>query len=259
MKKKISLIICIVFVLLVTYFGYKGFNLYYYNTNSITSEDFKNYVSQYKISNTITVKHKDIKSKDYFEYQNIKIRNDFKDYDRKDLDYNPAVKVVEYSKLKNDKYEGLIRFVIMPQFIDIFAGELSFYSSYYTMDDLRGTFKGDFNSADRKYFLLKNDINNDLDFFEYVRNNYYKENNIFMDKRTLMENYSFNMFTAMVTPTAESFTVISGDYDGYIFNGNGYKQIVILRNNEQYCFFIMGEELLDEEYIIDLFSTLEIR
>lgn len=56
MNKKIPLIIG----LLVIYFGYKGFNLFYYNVNRITTQDFETFAQQFNIIDTINIKHKDI-------------------------------------------------------------------------------------------------------------------------------------------------------------------------------------------------------
>ena len=80
MKKKKNVVLVVVGILLLVclYFGYKGFNLfYYYNVDRITTQDYDDFISQFTIKDTMTINHKNVESNDYLEYQNIKIRNDF--------------------------------------------------------------------------------------------------------------------------------------------------------------------------------------
>ena len=37
-----------------------------------------------------------------------------------------------------------------------------------------------------------------------------------MDKRTMMENYSFNSFVSVAIPKFDEIIIIKGDYHGYI-------------------------------------------
>ena len=39
-------------------------------------------------------------------------------------------------------------------------------------------------------------------------------------------------------PKIDSITFLSGEYQGYIFNINNYKQIAIEKNDEQYTFLL---------------------
>ena len=141
----------------------------------------------------------------------------------------------------------------------------------YTMDmvvgdvsDIGTTFEEKFNAADRKYFLLKNDINNDVDFYKYITNNYYKDNNIFMNKREMMENYSFNTFVALSIPQIDSITYIKGDYLGYILNlgtknGITVTQVTIIRDGKTFGFLTNDPRFANEDFLIDLIGTIEIR
>ena len=84
MKKKKNVVLVVVGILLLVclYFGYKGFNLFYYNVDRITTQDYDDFISQFTIKDTMTINHKNVESNDYLEYQNIKIRNDFKDFEK---------------------------------------------------------------------------------------------------------------------------------------------------------------------------------
>ena len=120
-----------------------------------------------------------------------------------------------------------------------------------------------FTSADRKFFLLKNDINNDVDFYLYVSKNYYKENNIFMDKRTMMENYAFNSVCSIAIPSVDEFIIIKGDYTGYIFKSYYEDKVIIevsiIRDGKRYGFTTNDSRFNDDEYLIDILGTIEIK
>ena len=52
MKKKKNVVLVVVGILLLVclYFGYKGFNLFYYNDDRITTQDYDDFISQFTIS-----------------------------------------------------------------------------------------------------------------------------------------------------------------------------------------------------------------
>lgn len=179
----------------------------------------------------------------------VKLRNDFENYTK--------IKDNWFSKyyLYNEKsIESAVWIGQTPQYINIFTSDLM---TLYSLDGTSG--RGNFTDADRKYFLLRNDINNDLDFLEYIRNNYYIENNLLTSNRSIKENYAVNLFVSVVIPSIESITTITGDYTGYIFNiKDNIREVHILRNDKSYIFTFFGNDLTSNEYINDLLSTLEI-
>ena len=187
----------------------------------------------------------------YLKEQNIKIRNDFEDYKKEDVD--GYYKFTKYYSEENNQMFYMIK---LPQYIDMFSSnDLTFYSNTTTNINIKEKFE----YADRKYFLLRNDINDDLDFLEYIRNHYFSKNSIFMSNRAILENYAFNLFVSITIPEVESVTIISGDYNGYIFNCNNVRELHIIRDDKNYVFVLKGEQFKNNEYIADLFSTLEIR
>ena len=88
--------------------------------------------------------------------------------------------------------------------------------------------------------------------------NYFIKNNIFMSKREIMENYSFNLFTSIAIPKVDKYTVITGDYLGYIWNINKTTQVTIIRDDRMYGFYTNDKRFLDEEYLKDILGTIEI-
>lgn len=213
-------------------------------------------VNGLKSEDEIKLYKKTISDDKYVTIDNIKIRNDFDEYERKD-------KINEYDftefSYEEDGVISTFYISVLPQYIDMFSSDnLDFFTSE---DDTqkKNIHKDKFDYADRKYFLLRNDINNDIDFIKYVSDNYYVKSNIFMSKRTLCENYAFNLFVSISIPKVESITFISGDYNGFIFNGKNSREVHIIRDNKNYIFMLVGEKYASDDYINDLFSTLEIR
>ncbi len=250
--KSIIVTIVVIFLLLVgIFFSYKLVLLNRYTVSK--DKDVSDVIKGLKNSKTIKIYKKTIPDSDYLVEGDIKIRNDFKDYEKLTMKNMPNsyVKYEKYNEKTKEK-EGISISNFM-QFIDGFtSNDITFYN------DSKTNIIDNFNKADRKYFLLKNDINNDVDYFKYVEENYYKENNIFMSKREMMENYAFNLYTSIVIPVVDSITYIDGDYTGFMIKKANTISTTIIRNNKQYNFLLYGNDA-SLSYMIDLLSTLEIK
>lgn len=246
----VSIIILVMFVTLILVFGiYKGIMLNKYTAN--LNDNYKEVVNGLSMDKTMKIYKKTINESNYLVEDDIKIRNDVSNFKR--IDLNSELDSVKYL-LYNDKneVESSIWIGNMKSYIDIFTSD-----SLILFDDQDS---GQFNSADRKYFLLKNDINNDLDLLKYIKNNYYIKNTLFTDIRNMKENYAFNKFVSITFPIVDSTTIISGDYSGYIFNmKKNVRTVHILRNDKSYIFTFFGEQFTTDNYIQDLLSTLEIK
>ena len=251
-KIKSSIITIIILVLLISfgYFGYK-----FYLINKYTFDRPTNVEQVLKgINNKSEIKiiKRTLNEDEYFITDNFKIRNDFKDYvmDKKNSDFEPSIYRNESSTITFSSNE------VSYQMIDAFSAEdVTFYG------DGAGELEKNFSKADRKFFLLKNDINNDVDFLLYVGDNYYKENNIFMDKRTMMENYAFNSFCSIVVPVIDELIIIKGDYLGYIMRSKSKDKVItevsLIRDNKRYGFLTNNQKFKDNDYLKDIISTIE--
>lgn len=242
----------IIIVLTLSFFTYKLILLERYTFKE--PENVKEVVEGLKIKNELKIYKRTIPENEYLQIDDIKLRNDFKDYEKEE---QPNLNVVNYTLKENDKTKSHFSFSKLSQNIDLFVSN---DINFYIPKDYNVTCpESSFTYADRKYFLLKNDINDDVDYINYVRENYFIKNNILMDRRTLMENFAFNLFTATIIPNVESITLITGDYRGYIYNIKGVREVHIIRNDQSYMFLFYGENLTTDDYITDLLSTLEIK
>ena len=118
---------------------------------------------------------------------------------------------------------------------------------------------GAVNIKEIKKFCLKNEIYDDIDFINYVKDRYYAENTLFTSTKKMKENYIINLFANYYLIPVERTTILKGTYKGYMFEHDDYYEIHILHNNQKYAFIFSGQEYANEEYILDILSTIEIR
>ena len=259
-KSIVFTIVIIIGLSIGLFFGYKLFLLNKYTLKKPANADIV--VSGLKNSKEVKIYKRTIPNNEYLTIDNFKIRNDLEGYelDKYQDEENAPSKYYIYRK-NTDNKPSYIQFNVTEKELNLvyaFSSNLDFYGG----DDININ-PNAFNSADRKFFLLKNDINNEVDFYKYVADNYYVKNNIFMDKRTMMENYAFNLFVSIAIPKVEEVIYIKGDYEGYIFKV-GTKDDVsvytcsILRDGKEYGFITNDPRFNNLDYFIDLIGTIEI-
>ena len=248
LKTIIIIIASLIILFIMIFIIYKSVLLMKYNVEPISN--YEEFVINLDFKNTIKVYKKTIDNNDYLIESDIKFRNDFRKYTK-----IKEKNIIKYNLYNDNTVESAFWISQSTQYIDVFTSDSM---ALYSIDD--DSNNSDFTDADRKYFLLRNDINNDLDFLEYIRDNYYIKNNLFMSKRSIKENYAVNLFVSVALPSIDNITLITGDYEGYIFNlTNGAREVHILRNNKSYIFSFIGNDITSDEYIQDLLSTLEIK
>ncbi len=256
--KNIGYTILGILILIVTiFFGYKYSLLNEYTLKKPDNVD--EFLKGLKNSKEVKVYKRTIPENEYFVLGNFKMKNVLDGYVQEGevVDIQPYL----FRKKDGDKSYGITfpNEINNYQMIDIYAADV-------VIGGIEGenNFEKKFNAADRKYFLLKNDINNDVDFYKYVTENYYKENNIFMSKREMMENYSFNSFVAIAGPQIEGITYLSGDYEGYVINlgtknGITVTEVSIIKYGRRFGFVTNDPRFAKEDFLIDLIGTIEIR
>ena len=250
-KRKAIITSCISILLIVVFVFclYKSVILFIYKYDE--SERYNNIINGLTQADKMTIYKKTLNEDEYLVLDNIKIRNDFSEF--KLVTKNDKNDYIQYI-LKNES--GKVRSAI-------------YIGKYYSYVDLFGSKDvvmfadnniGQFNSADRKYFLLRNDINNDIEFLEYVSKNGYQKSNILTSDRKIKENYALNMFVDVVFPENKDITIIDGDYTGYIFNSkDNIRKVNILKDDMVYYFTFIGDNYTSDEYLIDVLSTIEIK
>ncbi len=250
MKKKKNVVLVVVGILLLVclYFGYKGFNLFYYNVDRITTQDYDDFISQFTIKDTMTINHKNVESNDYLEYQNIKIRNDFEDFEKlEQTTGETSLKLI--LKDENEKTKSSFWMSVADTYVNL----LKLDKSLFGTEDKRIT------NTDLANILEKNKINNDIELFKYLEKQKDIKNNIFTSAKEMKENYTIQFMVSVIMPQMDSITLINGDYQGYIFNlKNNMKEVSILKNGKRYVFMFLNTTYFTDEKINDLLNTIVI-
>ena len=255
-KNIISTLLIVIILSIGFFFGYKLIILNKYTLKR--PDNVEEIVKGLKNQKEIKVYKRTLPDEEYFEIENLKIRNVFKDYElANNVGENMAIRTYTY-KSSNSGMTISVGNDSLTLDNSFAAEEVTFFG-----DENSKINPDAFNSADRKFFLLKNDINNEVDFYKYVADNYYKKNDIFMDKRTMMENYAFNLFVSITVPKVDEFIILKGDYQGYVFkifnDDLQITQITILRDGETYGLLTNDQRFKDENYLIDIIGTIEIK
>lgn len=243
MKKKTFILVTVIFV----YFIYKCCYLFYYNINNITVINYNEIINSIGKQNTITIKRNILEEDKYLKINDAKLRNDFKDF--KKLDGNGADSD-KYLLYDNNKVKAAFWATVTDSYVDRFKNN----------HELFGINNKNISKQYISNFYNKNNIKNDIDLFNYLKDKKNIKNNIFTSVNKMKENYMIQFFTAVSMPIIDSITLISGDYDGYIFNlSSSGKEVSILKNNKRYVFTFLYSEYFDDSFIEDLISTIVIK
>lgn len=233
MKNKKMFLLIIIFVLLIlVYFGIKAFFLYAYNTSKLTGD---NYYSIEKLKEAfdnkevITIEHNDILEEDYFQFEDLKIRNDFELYNEHNKLY----------KFKNN---------------DILVG-FNKNSSDYLVSTVKENSKNIGLFYNLTHDLEKNNINTNYKLYEYLLENVNQELNIFTSIHNLRKSQAINLSSLIIFNSVDEVVLINGDYDGYILKNNNSTSIFIEYDNNYYSIIFYGHYSDDDLY--KLISTIE--
>ena len=242
MKKK-KAIIGVILVVILSYFCVKALALYYYDVKNITKDNLKNI----KFEDTLIL-NSNSNVDDYLVHEDIKIRNDFKDFE-----YKKTADNIHYYTLKKDNEKDVA--LIMgktPSYIDYLLEEKMLT---FNVNDKKVS------SKERKAFLTKKDINSDIDLLKFLEKNNKEpiKNTIFTPLKEIKGYYSVMLVTSVFLPDIKSITEIKGDYKGYILNLKKSREVSIFKNKKKYSFTFINNDYFTDEYLKELLETIEIR
>lgn len=246
MKKKNIVLIVILFILVVFYFGCKGFYLYYYNIGN-SFENYEEYIEGLNIKDTILVQHQTVE--DYLEFNGIKVKNEFTNFEPFETSQN-IEDVVKYV-LRDEKGSVLASFWMGTTYtyVDILKNDSTLF----------GTSDKRISNTSFTNFLEKNNIHNDIQLFQYLINHKFKKNHIFTSVKNMREEYSLQFIVSIMLPTIDHITLIDGDYQGYIFNmTNKVKEVSILKNDKRYILTFINTDYFTDELIEEILNTMVI-
>ncbi len=237
MKKRYIVLIGILLVLILGYISFKTVCLYYYNPKQINKNDFEKLKNGLVFKDNIIIKtNKDVT--DYLEKDNIKIRNDFKDFTLKENWY----------VLNNSKVAFALNGATETYLDYLKAQDVNVYNA-----SLKNT-----KVNDRIQFLKENNLNNDIDFFKYMHKQDFPTFNILTSVNKMKSIYSVYLMFNIMIPSINYINEIKGDYHGYILNLDNIKEVSILKNNKRYILTFIGNDYFTLNYVKELLNTIVI-
>lgn len=248
------LIILVPIALILLWLGFKVFMLTICSFNEPI--DAEGVVKGLKNQSEITVTKHELSDSEYFTIGKLKIKNILDGY----KDENPDDNVFLYKKEVDGKTYAF-------QFGSELEEDMTLTTAF-NADNKDIDFYGEADSflkifylADRKGFLKDNNINNDIDFYKFVADNYVIKNSIFTSTKKMMQNYAFNYFVSIAVPKVNGMIVIKGDIEGYIFTLKGdldLYQITVLDNGKQYGFITTDPRFNNIEFMKDYIGSIKI-
>lgn len=238
--KKNKIIVVILLLFIIIFIVYKSYMLHVYKTEHV------------KLDNSVIFKERiDInepyENTEIINFDDMTYNNFFVDYKENENGFN-----VKYDD--NNEVASYYRIVKDKQYINVLS--MNSYQLFSEEENNNTNFETEENMKD---LLNKNNIKDDVDLLNYIKNNYYFKSNIFTCSKTMRNNYILNSFISVALPEFKSITLIDGNIRGYIINNTStanIKEIHILHNDDQYIITLLGEEITSEEFVKDLIKSI---
>ena len=252
MKKKLWIIIVAVLLLVLVggYFGYKIYYVNYYDLSHINEFEKSKDIFAIK-DETITIKTTTLPEEEYLVFKNMKIRNDFKNWEvfssSDELDIKTQDQFIWY-KLKDT---GAIA---------IGKGDTvmkTYESGEWISSDERAN-----PSSVLTKFYKENNITNDIELFKFLDKTKNNKNSIFDSVKSMKELYEIHSLVRAEYAMIDGITLINGDYDGYCVNHNFEPAYIvecnILKDDMRYTLTFNNSKYFTNEMIKDLLNTFVI-
>ncbi len=249
-KRYIFLIIGILFILLVAYLIYKNYWANYYSLSHIN--DFEKSKENFVINDTINIKTNKLNEEEYLVFKNIKLKNDFKDWDVKYSSDGMEIKLddefIWYTLNGNEALIGIAK------------GQTLF--DLYKNGDIISSDERTNISSNLTKFFKKNKITNDIELLKYIEKTKNDKISI-LDPISDMKNfYDIHSLIRGTYINVDGINLINGDYDGYCFTYNFdtllIKECNIINDNKRYTLTFYNLNYFTDEKIQNLLNTVII-
>ncbi|MCH5167046.1 MAG: hypothetical protein J1F35_04050 [Erysipelotrichales bacterium] len=234
MQKSKKMLLIILAIILVIYIVFKGFLFFVYDLTKVQENtNVYNFIKSFNPEERITVKKTDL-GKDYFTYDCLKIKDEFELYEE-NINSNFKVYIL---KDTNDK----VVFNKIP--------------SNETLNLILDMSKDNVLAYDLTKEFENNKINTTYKAYEYLISNANDDINIFSSINKIRKIQTINFIANSTFGNLTKLTLIDGDYDGYIWETYGVKEIFINDGEYSYTITIFSLDYSDEQ-IAHLISTIE--
>lgn len=232
-KNNYKIVFILVIILITIYLIYKSFMLCIYS--NVPIDNYGEYINYLKITDTLKITNTE--ASEYIAFSNLKIRNDFKNFNYISEDNTDI-----YEKTIDDKKASIL---------------LS--KTTKVIDRFKNTNDTDINNVVSINELLeKENINNDLDLFQYLYDKKDEKINIFTKTSQMKEYYTLRNLAIGYLPNAQEIVKVNGTYEGYIFKLKSSISVYIEKDNQLYSLTFNNREYFTDEYVMELLNTLII-
>ena len=257
--KKRYIILIVVILLILLFVGYLGYKIYYSNYYNLSNiNEFDKSKEDFVINDeTITLDTTRLSEEEYLIFKNIKIRNDFKDWEvmstSDDMELKTNEEFIWYAlKQENDdKVTAAIGLAKGPTMLDIY-GSGDIISSDERVDK----------SSNLTNFFKENKITNDIELLKYLEKTKNDKISILNSKNDMKNFYDIHSLIRGTYNKVKGITLINGDYEGYCFNYDYdtlyIKECNILKGGKRYTLTFNNSNYFTDEKINDLLNTLVI-
>ena len=206
-----------------------------------------------KVMNITTYSTSQRNNTNYFSNKSdafkIKIKNYFDNFELGDSDTNYEYYMLYSDNNKVDAAIMLGQFDTQLTNIDKLDKDSPYYEFNYFPLYISGFL--------RDRYLEKYNIKNDVDLIKYIRNRKKVDCSFMTPIIKLKENYFFN-YIETVLPDLDNITYLEGDFEGYMFETESYKQACIIKNDKLYCVTFYKLDYFDDDKIQDILNSLII-
>lgn len=229
-RKKVAIWIGIC-LLIIFYFGVKAFFLYDYTTHRITEDSFVWELKEiFDNRKTVTIKRNLSDREDYFSFEELRMKNVFEEQKEPGKTY----------KIKDsDSTVTLVRTPI-DDLVTLVKKESKNTGLFYDLSE----------------DLAQNSVDTNYKLYSYLFNNLPPKLNIFSSINHFRKAHSVDLATTLALSSFHSFTVLEGDYDGYILQNNKANIITLTHGEYSYTITIYNSTY-SEEQVYTLLSTID--
>lgn len=262
--KKTIIIICTIITVIVlsTYLIFKINLLKKYDISNIDSKNdsYEKFLKAYSTKSIIKINNNNKIEQEYLTFKNLQLKdiinNNFQIINKKEQKY-PSYDSITY-ELTSKKTNETANLVISDydSFCKIFTSKDLMIFADITKNDESDI---DINAIDRKKFLNKHNITNDLELFEYLAKTKNKKSNIFTSVEEIKGNYLMQCLASISLPKVNNISIIKGKYNGYVLYVNDkIQEVNILYNDRKYILSLRNMKLTDEE-LREFLNSIEIK
>lgn len=230
MNKKVRIII---FFSLLAIFLYVGFKFYCYN--KYRPDEFLE-LSDIKINGKITINHIELNEEEYYIFEEIKFKNIFDGFEKKDVENDNILRMVRKEDSKATKAIFIGR---SEQYVDILNNDKEY--------------KDVFNEI-----VKKENINDDIDLLKYIEKHNDDKVKYFMPLKKQKQIYTMNKFKLVTLPSIDYIKLVDGYYKGYMYKSTAnISEVFIIKNKKEYFFTFVGD--YTEQFINEFMNTVIIK